>query len=209
MPDSVAANAVPQYPATRSGSATRPADEYNEKHKETSTSASLLSNSSVQGGLAPVTGNANHNPSEAQSTLVNTANPSPPPGHIAKTHNDEKHGLSIEENGFPDTNASPVKGGENATTNAENVSTADGDDDVVYPGGLALGLLTFGLCMATFTVALDNTSRSIFVSTRCVFGGSRELGSCLKSHYLQSQRAIATPEADLSAPTKVSAQVQC
>ena len=31
------------------------------------------------------------------------------------------------------------------------------EDDNVYPGGAALAILTFGLCMATFVVALDNT----------------------------------------------------
>lgn len=31
------------------------------------------------------------------------------------------------------------------------------EDETVYPGGAALAVLTFGLCMATFVVALDNT----------------------------------------------------
>ncbi|RDL41997.1 uncharacterized protein BP5553_01976 [Venustampulla echinocandica] len=33
----------------------------------------------------------------------------------------------------------------------------DEDDEVVYPGGLQVALLTFGLCIATLSVALDNT----------------------------------------------------
>ncbi|KAG9239433.1 major facilitator superfamily domain-containing protein [Amylocarpus encephaloides] len=33
----------------------------------------------------------------------------------------------------------------------------DDDDNVVYPGGVALGLLTFGLCIANLAVALDNS----------------------------------------------------
>jgi len=36
-------------------------------------------------------------------------------------------------------------------------SEGEGEDEVVYPGGMQLALLTFGLCLATFTVALDNT----------------------------------------------------
>jgi len=31
------------------------------------------------------------------------------------------------------------------------------DNTMFYPGGFQLGILTFGLCMATFVVALDNT----------------------------------------------------
>lgn len=46
-------------------------------------------------------------------------------------------------------------------TNGEGKNDKDGteepEDDVEYPGGFALGILTFGLCMATFVVALDNT----------------------------------------------------
>ncbi|KAG4429728.1 hypothetical protein IFR05_014793 [Cadophora sp. M221] len=41
-------------------------------------------------------------------------------------------------------------------TSKENTDGED-DDDVVYPGKFQLGLLTLGLCLATFTVALDNT----------------------------------------------------
>ncbi|RDW85813.1 hypothetical protein BP5796_04138 [Coleophoma crateriformis] len=36
-------------------------------------------------------------------------------------------------------------------------SEDEDDSNTAYPHGLPLGLLTFGLCMATFTVALDNT----------------------------------------------------
>ena len=33
------------------------------------------------------------------------------------------------------------------------------DDETTYPGGLQLFILTLGLCLTTFTVALDNTSK--------------------------------------------------
>ena len=33
----------------------------------------------------------------------------------------------------------------------------EAEDETKYPGGFALAILTFGLCMATFVVALDNT----------------------------------------------------
>ena len=56
-----------------------------------------------------------------------------PPGHI-----------KVEE---------VVGEGEAERTNSED----DANDDSKYVGGFALGILTFGLCMATFVVALDNT----------------------------------------------------
>ena len=44
---------------------------------------------------------------------------------------------------------------------AAEVVTAEQDDQVEddreYPNGFALGILTFGLCLATFVIALDNT----------------------------------------------------
>ncbi|TVY44502.1 Efflux pump [Lachnellula subtilissima] len=39
----------------------------------------------------------------------------------------------------------------------ESGEEGESDDEIVYPGGLQLGILTFGLCVATFVVALDNT----------------------------------------------------
>lgn len=42
----------------------------------------------------------------------------------------------------------------------EKEDTAEGEeaeDESKYPGGVALTLLTFGLCLALFVVALDNT----------------------------------------------------
>jgi len=39
----------------------------------------------------------------------------------------------------------------------QNGPDTEAEDESKYPGGFALGILTFGLCMATFVVALDNT----------------------------------------------------
>ena len=50
--------------------------------------------------------------------------------------------------------------GEKGVVEASNEEKKDEDeteDESVYPGGAALAILTFGLCMATFVVALDNT----------------------------------------------------
>lgn len=41
---------------------------------------------------------------------------------------------------------------------ATEESNGEEDDENHYISGVPLALLTFGLCMATFTVALDNTS---------------------------------------------------
>ena len=48
----------------------------------------------------------------------------------------------------------------NETENGEAVnSTEEVEDESKYPSGAKLLVLTFGLCMATFVVALDNTVR--------------------------------------------------
>jgi hypothetical protein len=158
MSDSFAketAIAVPQDPEAEPESATSPAYDLDEKHKETS-SGSLHSKSSGRSHrLEPpaATGNTTELPSEAQSTLVDNTNPSPPHGHETAQH-DEKRTHTIEQNGLSKADEVPtVKDGEVADSTAENAE----EDEIVYPGGLQLGLLTFGLCMATFTVALDNT----------------------------------------------------
>ena len=45
----------------------------------------------------------------------------------------------------------------NNDTDNEKDEPKEAEDETKYPGGFALGILTFGLCMATFVVALDNT----------------------------------------------------
>jgi hypothetical protein len=44
-----------------------------------------------------------------------------------------------------------------ATAEASENTEEDDEANIVYPSGLKLALLTFGLCMAVFVVALDNT----------------------------------------------------
>ena len=162
------ANSVPEHQDTALQFVTTPAVQYDEKHKETSRKASASSlnpnskssSSLPQDGLAAAA--AGGNASEAQSTLVNTnintANPSPPP-EVAQ--NDEKGQHAIEEHGSTDPTetekeVATVTDTETANAGVEDASNAD-EDEIVYPQKLQLALLTFGLCMATFTVALDNT----------------------------------------------------
>lgn len=156
-----AVNAVPPQPDTDTdtgrGRGKRAASATDEKHKQTSptfSSSSLHSTSSRRSKrVAPIAGNGNGNgntdglPSEAPSTLVNTDNPSSLPGHTdnATAQDGEKNTSVTEHNETP------------AAEKAEGATENTDDDEIVYPGGLQLGLLSFGLCMATFTVALDST----------------------------------------------------
>lgn len=68
----------------------------------------------------------------------------------------DKASKVIHEDDSARTNAPIVeKGGV-----VEGAEESNGEDDENhYISGLPLVLLTFGLCMATFTVALDNTSK--------------------------------------------------
>lgn len=68
----------------------------------------------------------------------------------------EENGSSGANTSAADTSVALTEGdGEKGVVNA---SAEDGEeDDIVYPHGLPLALLTLGLCFATFTVALDNT----------------------------------------------------
>lgn len=64
---------------------------------------------------------------------------------------DEKRITTVNEDGSDGTNEKILKhGGDSGQETGEE----DDEVEVVYPNGLQLGLLTFGLCMATFTVAL-------------------------------------------------------
>lgn len=98
--------------------------------------------------------------SEAAATAFKH-HPSPAPAtHDHAEHHGEKGGLVVDEKGV----AGSGKGTESETTPGE--TDGEDDDEVIYPGGLQLSLLTFGLCVATFTVALGEYSfLLIFVSS--------------------------------------------
>ncbi|CZR61162.1 related to aflatoxin efflux pump AFLT [Phialocephala subalpina] len=74
----------------------------------------------------------------------------PPAQHDEKQANEEHVAQISDKEGSAGT-AAPI------VTDGEPDIEAEGDDEIVYPGKLQLGLLTLGLCLATFTVALDNT----------------------------------------------------
>lgn len=67
---------------------------------------------------------------------------------VDERHVHEDHAAQIsDKEGSAGTSAPIVQDGEQETEGED-------DDDVVYPGQLQLSLLTLGLCLATFTVAL-------------------------------------------------------
>ena len=66
----------------------------------------------------------------------------------------------------PDTIDRPKSAEVNDETLKEKDELNEPDDDTKYPGGFALGILTFGLCMSTFVVALDNTIIGEFYEQR-------------------------------------------
>jgi hypothetical protein len=76
-----------------------------------------------------------------------------------KTSSDEKGTAASEIHTIPETEVEKLK------------AEGDDDDEKNYPGGTQLALLTFGLCMATFVVALDNTVR--LVTSSCLPRTSR------------------------------------
>jgi len=94
---------------------------------------------------------------EAASAFKQHSSPSP------TRHNDvyqaEKESRIITEAGESPENNASVENAAVARPEAEgdNGDSNDEEDEIVYPGGVQLALLTFGLCMATFTIALDNT----------------------------------------------------
>lgn len=63
---------------------------------------------------------------------------------------------------------SPVRSAddEQRDTAGDLPQTTGTDDQIVYPGGTQLALLTLGLCLATFVVALDNTVSDLARSYR-------------------------------------------
>ncbi|TVY88550.1 Efflux pump, partial [Lachnellula willkommii] len=123
--------------------------------KEASATANTLT--PTQEADVPATASAhNANPN---STFGSSSLPSHPSSPI--TENVSVLGRAAEspekvEHAATDTD-SPVVQKHVKLGVKESGEEGESGDDIVYPGGLQLGLLTFGLCVATFVVALDNT----------------------------------------------------
>lgn len=70
-------------------------------------------------------------------------------------HEDEKAGESVELAELTPERVINANIADDTTVNGN--ANEEVEDESQFPSGLKLGLLTFGLCMAIFTVALDNT----------------------------------------------------
>jgi hypothetical protein len=121
-----------------------------EKHKSTTRTDSSSPGSEVAPalGVGGVVG-------EPDGSAQSSASPSKNPQSLGTTHTEsqdnEKATHVVKENGSVGTNEPIVK---NERENGVEAGEEGDEIELVYPGGLQLGLLTFGLCMATFTVAL-------------------------------------------------------
>ena len=139
---------------------------HDEKHHPTSKRSSVGSHPSLAlPEAAPVLGGGGFagEPSE-KAHGASTASKDYPSETPAHNENNEKSEYGKEtgsadkrSSGTGDSIARNEGGIGTEIPGAEESAEEEEDDDVDYPGGLKLGLLTFGLCMATFTVALDNT----------------------------------------------------
>ena len=74
-----------------------------------------------------------------------------------------------------------------ATTETLEEQVEEKEDESKYPSGVALTLLTLGLCMSTFVVALDNT-----IIGKCTSQSIRHLhdSSCSSDRYTSNNHSI-------------------
>jgi hypothetical protein len=91
--------------------------------------------------------------------------------HQAPAPTHHKHGEKgthvVEQNGVA---SSPGTATETETSPEE--SEKEGDDEIVFPGTAQLAFLTFGLCVATFTVALGRLAViSLYSLSRAIIFG--------------------------------------
>ncbi|TVY67383.1 Efflux pump roqT [Lachnellula suecica] len=157
-PQEASATATSATPVTEADTAAT-APVHDEKHNSTSRTASVRSYpSSPLPQVAPIVGEAGFGgePSEKADPAA-TAFKNHPVLESHKGPYNEKVASINGENHSATATESPIVQ-DDVKVAAERSGEEDEEvDDTVYPGGLQLGLLTFGLCIATFTVALDNT----------------------------------------------------
>jgi hypothetical protein len=87
---------------------------------------------------------------DAAATAFKHLQSSPPAPHEHGTGQEKKGSHVVEENGL----AAPATGTTTDTEETQVESEGDAEEEVIFPGNTQLALLTFGLCVATFTVAL-------------------------------------------------------
>jgi hypothetical protein len=149
-------NAVLPNPEAASP-ATSPVVDEEKSHKLNSTSRGERSPSSRLPESLPVFG-ADGTVLEPEGKALESAKA---PQELAVIHDPHQYGEKdtppiVDEKGSTETEATQIRqdGGD---TGGETTEESGEEDGTVYPGGGQLALLTFGLCIATFTMALDNT----------------------------------------------------
>lgn len=124
-----------------------------EKHISTTSSdeSSPLPSSHPQPATAGAGGESDEKAHEAGEALKNQPTTTADSVPDQETPENEKRIIADKENGSAGTTEHivPQEGEDGVKDRGEG-----GEPAIVYPGGFQLGILTFGLCMATFVVAL-------------------------------------------------------
>lgn len=108
--------------------------------------------------VAPVLGAVGFvgEPSEnaQRATTAFKHHPVEPLAHHDEKHVPEEHAAQVSDKEGSAGTAAPI------VKESEQETDGEADDEIIYPGKLQLGLLTLGLCLATFTVALGTPAIS-------------------------------------------------
>ncbi|KAH8808301.1 major facilitator superfamily domain-containing protein [Xylogone sp. PMI_703] len=159
VPASQTASAAPPNPAPAHPMEDAASDDKDEKHILTTDGETLREDQSSIGG-----GAKEKSPSALGYTSTSTPVYNDSLTEKETAENEEKDRSSAQAEASAVRNDSVA--GEQSNENGPSGDAKEGDekkegeedeDQIIYPSGPALGVLTFGLCMATFVVALDNT----------------------------------------------------
>jgi hypothetical protein len=118
--------------------------------------------------LEPLQTSHNHNASPTRSVPIGDKKGSQALSQKSQ-RSAEEHISTIKNEGVKNNVATHAVDSSEALKGASEgqeaeVGEGNDDDEIVYPGGFQLFILTLGLCLTTFTVALDNTSTSVQAS---------------------------------------------
>lgn len=145
----------PAQPTAPTLETTKHSDKHGE-HKSTSRPSSPLPEvAPTLGGVGVVFEDAEK--ADAAATSFQHHQVEPPADHQHKQLDTEKGSHVVTESASAGTGAPIVE--KDGVIEGTDGSSGDDDNGNHYISGVPLVLLTFGLCMATFTVALDNTSK--------------------------------------------------
>ncbi|KAG4032347.1 hypothetical protein MFRU_007g02530 [Monilinia fructicola] len=143
----------PAQPTAPTLETTKHSDKHGE-HKSTSRPSSPLPEvAPTLGGVGVVFEDAEK--ADAAATSFQHHQVEPPADHQHKQLDTEKGSHVVTESASAGTGAPIVE--KDGVIEGTEGSSGDDDNGNHYISGVPLVLLTFGLCMATFTVALDNT----------------------------------------------------